>query len=79
MRESLIEIPHEKSPSGDFPRSSDLKILRWNPIQIYMQESYVTHPDIAHPFVNPSFANCERNPDLYPVGKGCLGCVPKVC
>ena len=29
---------------------------------LLVQENYVPHPDIAHPFGNPPFANYERNP-----------------
>ena len=36
----------------------------------FIQESYVPHPDIAHPFGNPPGPNYERIPDLQPVGKG---------
>ena len=34
------------------------------------QESYVPHPDIAHPFGHSPFANYERIPWKQPVGKG---------
>ena len=58
-------------------RSRFKKWKKNNGLSLKIQQNYNT--PVEHTPGNPPFAHYERNPFTAPVGKGCSGCVPKVC